>query len=173
MKSFIKKLIAQFLPEVKPRVSKSVLIVKPRPISFQERYSQIANDLKISALFDRFNSELKMALKQQEPRQTIFMEHGRFADGRKFTYYKPINQKGFILEVTDHGWSISRAEKIPTQGLFLKNTTDFWDNIQLLDAADTTVVRVSSKKSKNELPVFSVYSEQAIADLIATMNTKI
>ena len=169
MKSWLKKIFSFLEPQEKPK-KKSISLVKPRPISFQERYHQIENAQKIAVFFERFNAELKTAIKQISPRKTIFIEQGRFQDGTRFMYYKPFNQKGLILETTSEGWTISRAEKIPTQEMFLKNTTDLWDHVKLLDAQDSSVVRVSSSQNKNELPVFSVYSSQTIADLIKNMS---
>ena len=169
MQSFIKMLFSLFKPTQKKRQIRGAL-VKPRPISYQERYTQIENEQKIFSLFERFNTELKLALKEQNSTRSVFMEQGRFSDGTKFMYYKPMNQKGIILETTANGWTISRAEKIPTQKMFLKNTTDLWDNIKLLDATDTSVVRVASKQNKSELPVFSVYTAKAVTDLINEMR---
>lgn len=142
-------------------------IVKSRPITLEEAYEVMDDQVAIDALFLRLrrlvfkNTDREFVGVQAIQHGPKFIrEAGKVAKDRPYFFLQPLNQEGWLFERTTSGWLVSKAQKIVKSDTFLRSHEP-WDVVNLYrpkDGKGTT--RVSSQRLGQDLISFAVYENK-------------
>lgn len=145
-------------------------LIKSRPVSLQNKYQVDSNEQRVDEVFSRLRTYLVERVetlnKQHRSPLVVFKEAGRFPDGRPYLFFKPANQRGWLIERQGAGWIVTRAEKIIDRALFLRGTQDVWDSVVLYSSEQSNSPRISSSKFGGDLLAFTLY-EQRFAEALS------
>ncbi len=150
-------------------------IVKARPASLEQRYYLLDDEAVGDRVFQRMRQNIFKALDSVRGSSSmkggvIFREAGRISPGRPYFYLKPAGEAGWLFERSGAGWTISQAEKIVGQDLFLRQG-EAWDMVSLFGASDSsTYPRVKSPQTGGDLLSFAVYEQKLLSTLGLTNN---
>ena len=141
-------------------VESRVALVKPRPVSLEQRYALLDQSEQADEIFIKLKQRLYNAIDDRQSGPTVFRESGRLAPGRPYFYLKAAGEKGVLCERTGAGWVISRAEKIVDRNLFLREGEPV-DAVELYVAGDrATLPRVRSQTLGDGLLAMAVYEQK-------------
>ncbi|MCX6125942.1 MAG: hypothetical protein NTV34_14515 [Proteobacteria bacterium] len=147
------------------------VLVKDRPVHFEERYAVANSAREIDEAFGCLRKKLFRECEaiSSEARQSgsgriILREQGTTSEGRLFLFFKPFSDFGWLIERSGAGWRVSRAEKIVSQQMFLRSHADPWDVVLMYqDPKGEGSQRVKSHRFGNTLMSLVVY-EQKMSD---------
>lgn len=165
-------------------INRQRTLVKPRPLSVQERYLLLEDQEQLDEIFIKIRDHIYGAIDEvqqsnvnQFQAPVIYREKGKFPSNRPYFYLKPFNKTGWLFERSGTGWLISRAEKIIGRDLFLR-AQDPWDTVavysflnnqsQEISSGRETgkgYPRVSSRQMGQELISLLVYKQKIINTL--------
>jgi hypothetical protein len=100
-----------------------------------------------------------------------FREAGRIGLAKPYFFLKPAGDKGFLFEKSVSGWTLSRAEKICAQNLFLRDSEPFdyvtlYANHQL-----RRMPKVASQLLGEDILPFAAY-ERVVLDVLGIDDGK-
>ncbi len=107
-------------------------------ISFESRFHEAIDRRAVDQHFEKLCELLLDAVQNHNTEarlgsvaKLIHLEQGQSADGRLIAYFKPFNQKGWLLERSGSGWRMTMAEKIAADESFLRSHLEPWDVTQI------------------------------------------
>lgn len=166
-------------------INKRRRLVVDRPATLEQRYELIERDDLLDEVFRRLQRQVYTTLDRrtagvQERLRgpAVLREAGRLAvsdrsgsadprhgQARPYFYLKPQNRPGWLFERSGSGWTLSQAEKIVAQNLFLRQGPAL-DVVTLHLARDRLAYpRVRSALFGNDLLSFAVYEQKLMEHL--------
>ena len=157
------------LPELPVAISegrpKRAALVKDRPVSLEQRYALLEQNVQADDIFVRLRQRLFAAMDAKDLGFTVFRESGRLAPGRPYFFVKWAGQKGWLCERSGAGWLLTPAEKIVERNLFLRDDQSL-DAVELYVAQDrVTMPRVRSRALGEGLLALAVYEQKLLQQM--------
>ena len=157
------------------------VLVKDRPIHFEERYAVAENARVIDEAFGGLRRKLfgeceaiSSEARQNDSGRIILREQGTTSEGRQFLFFKPFSDFGWLIERSGAGWRVSRAEKIISQQMFLRSHADPWDVVLMYqDPKGEGIQRVKSHRFGNTLMSLAVYEQRMSAAFSAELRGQV
>ncbi|MBC7660892.1 MAG: hypothetical protein H7249_14435 [Chitinophagaceae bacterium] len=110
-------------------------------------------------LFYHWNQKSKTA-PGQPPR--LMWESGNVTGHRPYFFIQPWNEMGYLFEMTQRGWVISRAEKIINLDRFMRQLTA-WDHVVLYESNELDgTLRVKADQWGEDLVSMPLYEDAMI-----------
>lgn len=153
-----------------PHVAAKDSFKRPDPYTYRlsqavEYLDRVFTDLRrdIYERIDQRKTEVPAA-------QSIYREYGKLSASRGYFYIKPFNKFGWLFEQNGVGWSVSMAEKVASQDLFVRKG-QVWDLVSVLEPVEATYApRLSSQRLSAEYLPVGVYGERFFEQCILNLN---
>jgi len=161
-----------------PRSPRQTAVIKPRPLSLEERYRPLDNPGELDQMFLRMRDRLydtadAIAVGSRLRPRVILREAGRIGPKRPYFFLKPMSETGWLFERSGSGWVVSRAEKIVGQDTFLRRGEP-WDIVTLHESASgSNTIRVTSQRIGGDLIPFSVYESKLDVEMYEQMSPEL
>lgn len=92
----------------------------------------------------------------------LMWESGNITGHRPYFFLKPWNDIGYLFEMTNRGWVISRAEKIPNLDRFMRQL-NAWDHVVLYESSELPeTLRVRAEQWGEDFVSLSLYEDAMI-----------
>ncbi|MDD9951455.1 MAG: hypothetical protein OXT67_07805 [Zetaproteobacteria bacterium] len=144
----------------------------------------LRNSRKVDEIFDTLRQEIFITLGiHSSPSRALhfasssgfFAEYGYITSGLKYFYVQPKSQKGWLVQRSGFGWTVSQAAKVITQEQFMRASTpeeaaivhvmhNHRDNTDL-----SHPYRIASSRDPLEHTSFTVYLKQL--EILITANS--
>lgn len=110
-------------------------------------------------LFYLWNQKSKSA-PGQPPK--LMWESGNITGHRPYFFLQPWNEMGYLFEMTQRGWVISRAEKIINLDRFMRQL-NAWDHVVLYESSELPdTLRVRAEQWGDDFVSLSLYEDAMI-----------
>ena len=143
-------------------------LVKSRPAHLEQRYAVQEDGRRVDKAFGvirdsliDMTEEVSASARRGGRGKIVFREAGKTAEGRRYAFFKPMSDFGWLMERTGAGWRISRAEKIVDRDFFLRSNAEPWDVAVLYeDPSGEGQPRVKSLRFGTNLIALEVYQDK-------------
>jgi hypothetical protein len=139
--------------------------------SFEDWNFDVETDPRlVQELFDRLTNTILTRLCRTGNRRlgqpsAVRYETGRLPGGRRFVFFQPWSQTGWLLEEEASGWRLSRADKIVHQRQFLRANQPWEAACLLRPRWRSGLVRISSKRLGQDPLSYPIYEEEIVTSL--------
>ena len=133
----------------------------------ERKYVLLENEEEGNRLFQRLREELTKMKNDDfnSPGKNLWIEYGHLSQGRSYFFVQPWSEEGWLFERSPYGWTIAKAAKIVETNTFLRHS-NAWEAAVLLKPENSDgLIRISSKRLKQELVCFPIYTQLLTAEM--------
>jgi hypothetical protein len=143
----------------------SFLDAQTPDLSFISQYGISPHIQTIELYFQKLCQQIKKEIAITNA--YLYEEQGRLTENQTpYFFLKPANKKGFFFVLAKNGWSISFAERIVKDNLFIRDR-ELWDQVELFEPIHPhSSLRIRSTYIlDNQIISYPVYEKMMIHQL--------
>lgn len=146
-----------------------ILKSRPNPLKLDQKcveWSPVEDSERVRESFvhlrDLFYSWNQKSKTAPGKPSRLMWESGNITGHRPYFFIQPYNEMGYLFEMTQRGWVISRAEKIINLDRFMRQL-NAWDHVVLYESGEMqNHIRVKSEQWGDDFVSLALYEDAMI-----------